>query len=200
MCKLYPKFGLVLLVVVFLSCQEECLDLEFINNQTEAITTWKTDSAIETKTANSSIGISDEVFLTHNFHDFGDSIWDDCGGVSQSFRSTTHYQFFNFPFQLSTELFKQGEENGFWFYLNYRFSHNQNRIQQEYNFTRQASTPANSIIELPNFQLNGQTYPVVLKVELTTSTAPTQLKILYFAKEEGIIRMILNNNVIVDLL
>lgn len=187
-----------MLVFLVASCKEECLDLEFINNQTEEFTTWQTDSAIETKTANSSIGISDEVFLTHNFRDFGDSIWDDCDGVSQSFRSTTNYQFFNFPFQLSTELLKQGEENGFWIYFHYNFNNNQNRIQQEYNFTKQSSSPRNSIVELSNFQLNNQIYPVVLKVELTTSTEPTQLKTLYFAKAEGIVRIILNNDVVID--
>lgn len=191
-----------MLVLVSLSCKEQCLDVEFINNQTNEMTTWFTDATITLKLANSSINISDEVLLSHEFFDYGDSIWDDCDGVSQSFRNTTNYRFFNFPIQLSTEFYKQGEENGFYFYVNYNYNNGQNYnwIQQSYNFTKEISSPRNSITRLTNFEFNNEELLEVLKVDFPSTNQPTQLKTLYFAKEKGVIRLLFNNNVVVNLI
>lgn len=62
-----------------MSC-EGCLDIEIINKRTDILNTWQTDSTLTYKTATSIIEISDEVMLTHEFHDFEDAIWYDCGG------------------------------------------------------------------------------------------------------------------------
>jgi hypothetical protein len=170
-------------------CYEDCLDLESIDSQTIEFNTWLTDLAIENKTANSSIGISDEVLVSHVVREPSDAIWDDCDQISQDFTRITNYQFFNFSFDLSTEFYKQGEENGFYFYVKY------NGLQQTYNFSRQSANPRNSIVEIQNLEVNNRFFPEALQIDFMTSSTPTQIKTLYFAKEEGIILIILNNGV-----
>lgn len=174
-----------------MSC-EDCLDIELINERTEVLNTWQTDSSLTSKTATSTIEISDEVLLTHEFQDFGDTIWDDCDGVTQSFRSLTHYQFFNFPFQLTTELYKQGEENGFEFII----FNNEQRLG--YNFIIKTSTN-DAIAELENFEVNNLFYSELLKIDFDFPTSPNAIKTIYFVKEFGIIQIILNNDIVINL-
>jgi hypothetical protein len=183
---------LLFLSLIFLSC-EECLNIEEIDVQTEILNSWLTDDSISQKSLTSSIGISDQVELSHDFQDFGDSIWDDCGQVSQSFRSSVDYQFFNFPFQLTTEFYKQGEENGFEFVLEY----NQRRFV--YNFTNQTSSPSQSIVEVQSLQLEENFYPEALQVTISNSSNPSDIKTLYLVKDMGIVQMVLQNGVVLNL-
>jgi hypothetical protein len=183
---------LLFLSLIFLSC-EECLNIEEIDVQTEILNSWLTDDSISQKSLTSSIGISDQVELSHDFQDFGDSIWDDCGQVSKSFRSSVDYQFFNFPFQLTTEFYKQGEENGFEFVLEY----NQRRFV--YNFTNQTSSPSQSIVEVQSLQLEENFYPEALQVTISDSSNPSDIKTLYLVKDMGIVQMVLQNGVVLNL-
>lgn len=180
------------LLFINTSC-EDCLDLEIINQRTDTFNTWLTDQNLKTKLATSSINISDNVILTHEFQNFGDTIFDDCARVSKSFRSLTHYQFSNFPFQLSTEFYKQGEENGFEYIINY------NSERLTYNFIHQTSTK-NSIVELDNYNVNNQNYLKLLKIDFESSTtSPNKIQTIYYAKEKGIIQLILNSGIVINL-
>ena len=129
----------VLLVIVLLGCKEPCLDMSLINDKTIEMQSWYTNEDIVTKQAISSIGISDEVNLVHDFHNFGDTIWDDCGNAMDSERSIVRYDFFNFAFSLETEFYKQGEENGFQFIVRY------NTLIASYKFTSESSSSTNTI-------------------------------------------------------
>jgi len=167
--------------------------MEAIDFQTEVINSWLTDESITQKNLSSSIDISDQVMLMHTYRDYGDSIWDDCGQVSQSFSSSVDYQFFNFPFQLLTEFYKQGEENGFEFILEY----NQRRFV--YNFTKQTSSPSQSIVEVQSLQIQENFYPEALMVSLSDSSNTNSIQTLYVVKEMGIIQMVLQNGVVLNL-
>ena len=183
---------LPIIILVFISC-EDCLDIEEIDVQTEILNSWLTDDSISQKSLTSSIGISDQVELSHDFQDFGDSIWDDCGQVSQSFRNSVDYHFFNFPFQLSTAFYKQGEENGFEFILEY------NQRQFVYNFTKQTSSPANSIVEVQSLQLEEIFYLEALKVSISNPSNSGDIKTLYLVKDVGIVQILLQNGIVLNL-
>lgn len=183
---------LPIIILVFISC-EDCLDIEEIDFQTEILNSWLTNDSISQKSLTSSIGISDQVELSHDFQDFGDSIWDDCGQVSQSFRNSVDYHFFNFPFQLSTAFYKQGEENGFEFILEY------NQRQFVYNFTKQTSSPANSIVEVQSLQLEEIFYLEALKVSISNPSNSGDIKTLYLVKDVGIVQILLQNGTVLNL-
>ncbi len=70
--------------------------MNLIEERTEEFVSWQTSQNITEKTATSSININDEVELSHDFNDYGDSIWDDCDQVTTSFRNLTDYKFFFF--------------------------------------------------------------------------------------------------------
>lgn len=117
---------------IIISCKD-CLNLKIINERTDIFNTWQTDSELTSKTVNSSIEISEEISLTYESQDFGDAIWDDCGRITESFKVITNYEFFIFPFQISSEFYKQGEENGFEFII----YNNEQRLV--YNFITKTS-------------------------------------------------------------
>jgi hypothetical protein len=167
--------------------------MEAIDFQTEIINSWLTDESLTQKNLSSSIDISDQVVLVHTYRDYGDSIWDDCGHVSQSFSSSVDYQFFNFPFQLSTEFYKQGEENGFEFVLEY------NQRRYVYNFTKQTSSPSQSIVEVQSLQLEENFYSEALQVTTTNSSNPNAIQTLYLVKDVGIVQIVLQNGVVLNL-
>ncbi len=176
----------ILISTVF-SCKEPCLDLELINENTIVLESWFTDSEILNKSVTSSIGISDDVLLTHEFHDFGDSIWDDCGNASQSFRNSVTYQFFNFPFVIVTEQNKQGEEDGFEFRVIYNTNY-----KAIYKLTSQSNSTNNSIELLYNFELNNQNYSEIFKISFNQTQENNEIKELFYVKEFGIVFIELN--------
>lgn len=194
MFRLTHKYIVAVLVIFCISsCKEPCLDLALINTKTEEMQSWYTDSDITTKSAESSVGISDEVTLDHEFFDFGDAIWDDCGNVTQAERSTVHYDFFNFPFFIETVFNKQGEENGFSFTVNY------NMYTAGYNFTNQNSTTNNTIINISDYELNGIVYADAFKVIFNQTQNDTEIKELIFVKDLGIIYILLNDGIAVEM-
>ncbi len=175
------------ILLVSFSCKDECLDVELINQNTLLLEAWFTDSAIDSKQVISSIGIADEVIVKHDFQDYGDSIWDDCGNVTQSYRNIVSYEFFNFPYYIETELNKQGEEDGFEF----RISINFEQISW-YRFYSQ-QTSSNSIELLENLEINAQVFSEVLKVNFNQNQSENGIKTIFFVKNHGIIRIELYN-------
>lgn len=190
MYKLKNKITIVLVFLVAIACKEECLDVNLINENTTLLETWFTDDAIESKTLTSSINITEEVALEHDFYDHGDSIWDDCGNVSQSFRSLVTYDFFNFPLYLETELSKQGEENGFEFRVKYNFDY-----EAYYKFVGKQTSSKNPVELLLDYEVNNQIYSEVLKVNFNQTQNENDIKTLYFVKMYGIVRIELNNGI-----
>ena len=175
------------------SCKEPCLDVSLINAKTEEMQSWYTNSEITTKSVESSVGISDDVNLTHEFYDFGDSIWDDCGNATQAERSTVQYDFFNFPFAIETVFNKQGEENGFSFTVNY------NMYVASYYFTNENSTANNTITYISDYELNDIVYPDAFKVTFNETQTATEIKELIFVKELGIIYILLNDGISIEM-
>ncbi|WP_282042857.1 hypothetical protein [Winogradskyella flava] len=187
-------YAIMLLVLInLLACREPCLDMDVIEETTEEMQSWYTNSDIITKTASSSIGISDEVHLIHDFQNFGDTIWDDCGNASESERSTVTYDFFNFPFYLETVFNKQGEENGFKFTVRY------NMYSASYKFTSETSSSYNTIEYLTAYQFNGTTYPEAFKVSFNQTQNDSEIKELVFIKDLGVIHIVLNSGATIDL-
>ena len=147
MYKLISKYdALAIIVLCIFSCKEPCLDMDLINEKTEEMQSWYTNTDVTTKSATSSVGISDEVTLVHSFQNYGDTIWDDCGNATESERSSVLYGFFNFPFSIETVFNKQGEENGFSFSVNF------NMYTANYKFTSQSSSNNNTIDYLVDYE------------------------------------------------
>lgn len=193
MFRLIRSRVLALLFLLLLSSCEECLDVVGIHENTILIDSWITSPEITSKTLTSSINVSDEVLLHHEYNDYGDSIWDDCGNVTQSFRNSVDYKFHNFPIDFTTELNKQGEENGFRFFVRYGI------YDARYNFSLQRSGTKNPIELLNNYELNNQFYPEILKVSFNQTQEPSEIKELYFVKNNGVIYIELNNGISMNL-
>jgi hypothetical protein len=175
------------------SCKEPCLDIPLIDEKTEEMQAWYTDQMLVTKLAESSIGISDEVILNHDFQNFGDTIWDDCGNASESERSTVLYNFFNFPFTIETVFNKQGEEKGFSFRVNY------NMYSAKYKFTSQSSSSNNTIEYITDYELNDVIYPEAFKITFNQTQDDIEIHELIFIKELGIIYITLNDGIDITL-
>lgn len=184
MLKSYLKLTFPILAFILMSC-EDCLDMQTINQRTEEIQSWVTDSEIISKTATSTLQISDEVQLIHNTREASDIIWDNCDNVTQTFSHFTDYVFFNFPFDIKTEFYKQGEEEGFEFIVLY------NDKKLIYNFARQSSTD-NSIQILQDVDIENQFYEELLEI-LFEFNSENEINKIYLAKQIGIVKIILNN-------
>jgi len=194
MFRLIPKPIFIMLVLLSIfSCKEPCLDVPLINAKTEEMQSWYTNAEITTKLAESTVGISDEVNLTHEFYDFGDSIWDDCGNVTQAERSAVRYDFFNFPFSIETVFNKQGEENGFNLSVNY------NMYAASYYFTSQSSSTNNTITYISDYELNTIVYTDAFKVTFNQTQNDTEIKELILVKDLGIIYILLNDGISVEM-
>lgn len=194
MFKSIPKYTFIALGFLSLfTCKEPCLDLPLINAKTEEIQSWYTNSEITTKPAESSVGITDDVILVHDFQDFGDAIWDDCGNVTQAERSKVRYDFFNFPFSIETIFNKQGEENGFDLRVNY------NMYSASYYFTAQNSTTENTITSISDYELNDIVYPDAFKVTFNQTENDTEINELILVKEFGVIYILLNNGISLEM-
>ena len=175
------------------SCKEPCLDVTFIQDKTEELQSWYTDTELTIKNAESSIGISDNVILTHNYHNYGDSIWDDCGNVTQAERSAVRYDFYNFPFTIETDFYKQGEEKGFSLKVNY------NTYNASYNFTTLQTSSNNSITYISDYTLNDIVYPDAFKVTFNETQSDTEIKELVLVKGLGIIYILLNEGISINM-
>ena len=194
MFKSISKYTLIILIFITLfSCREPCLDIPLINEKTEEMQSWYTNSEISIKSVTSSVGISDEITLTHEFYNYGDSIWDDCGNATESERSTVRYDFFNFPFSIETVFNKQGEENGFSFSVNY------NMYTAKYKFTSQSSSSTNAIEYLTDFQLGDITYPEAFKITFNQTQDDTEIKDIIFVKDLGVVFVMLNSGISIEL-
>ena len=194
MCKSILKYTFSFFIILSLSsCKEPCLDLPLINEKTVELQSWYTDATLTTKDAESNIGISDNVNLTHNYQNYGDSIWDDCGNVTQAERSKVQYDFFNFPFTIETDFYKQGEEKGFSLRVNY------NTYYASYNFTTLETTSHNSIVYLSDYTLNDMVYDGAFKVTFNETQNATEIKELVLVKNLGIIYILLNDGISIEM-
>jgi hypothetical protein len=193
MHKLISRYTVIVATIVFFGCKEPCLDMALINDQTIEMQSWYTNTEVETKTATSSIGISDEVNLVHDFHNFGDTIWDDCGNATDSERSIVRYDFFNFAFSLETEFHKQGEENGFQFIVRY------NTLIASYKFTSESSSSTNAIVPIMDYELNGTTYAEAFKITYNQTQNESEIRELIFVIDLGIIHITLVEGITIGL-
>jgi len=194
MLRLMLKYAITILTMLCItSCKEPCLDVALINAKTQEMQSWYTDSSITTKSTESSVGISDQVTLEHEFYGFGDTIWDDCGNVTQAERSTVRYDFFNFPFSIETVFNKQGEENGFSFTVNY------NMYSAGYFFMSQSTTTPNTIAYISDYELNDIIYEDAFEVTFNQTQSDTEIKELIFVKGIGIIYILLNDGITIEM-
>jgi hypothetical protein len=167
--------------------------MNLIEERTEEFVSWQTSQNITEKTATSSININDEVELSHDFNDYGDSIWDDCDQVTTSFRNLTDYKFFNFPFDISTVFLKQGEENGF------EFSIQVNSRNYKYDFFRDNFSSGSHFEKLQNVEINNILYPEILKINILGEINENDIKTIFLVKEDGIVQIVLYNGIVVNL-
>lgn len=184
----------VMTILLLESCiNEECLDLELIDNLTEEMILWRIDPLIESKEVTSTIGMDDLVILQRFESGPNDTIFDECDNASQSFVFTTDFVFQNFPIRITTELRKQGEEKGFEFIVRQR---GRTAI---YKFHDGSSTTAHRIELLNNKNINGIIYPKIFKIEFRDGNTDTEAREIYFAKENGIIQVTLFNGMVLEL-
>jgi len=193
MLKYCLRVALSLFLITFCVSCENCLNMELIDDRTEEFNSWQTDINITEKSAVSSIGINDQVTISHDYSEPSDAIWDDCDQVTQSFRNISSYRFFNFPSDVSIEFYKQGEENGFEFITN---ASNRNYIFNFFNYDNSDDSPFQ---KLQDIELNNVFYEDLIKIRLNNDSSEINIKTIYFAKNTGIVQLILNNNIVINL-
>lgn len=186
MFKLILKLSILAVFTVLFSCKEECLDMDTINEYTEVMESWYLPTNTNLVHVTSSIGVSEQVNISQNYHDSGDSIWDDCDNATNSTRNEISYNFQNFPFRIYLVFAKQGEEDGFTFNSHIDYQHS-----ATYHFNSQA-TAENTIYYQQDITLNEINYPEVLQININTTQQPTEIKTIYYAKGIGIVQIELN--------
>lgn len=177
--------------IIFSSCVDDCLDMDVITEYTEIMESWYLNSSISSTDVTSSIGITEQVSISQNYNDYGDTIWDDCDNTTNSTRNEILYHFQNFPFDIEVIFDKQGEEDGFSYKLNINYEYN-----SIYLFNSQSTDSDNPIYYIENITLNEINYPEVLKAEFHQANQPTEIKNIYYAKGIGIVQIELNQGTI----
>lgn len=197
---LKSQFCIIGVILCIISCEKYCMDVDFIESKSIEFNTWLLDTSITIKQVNSSVGILDEAQIQSNYRGGYDCTWDDCDNVTQCFLSNATYRFNQFPFQIKIDLNNYGEENGFEFHVNYEHNSNFRRpYRSEFKFVTEKTNANNPTQLIQNFEHLGNFYEEALEVNFNQTALPTEIKKIYVVKEMGIVQLILNNDIHIDL-
>ncbi|MFW6352154.1 MAG: hypothetical protein ACOC2E_07180 [Bacteroidota bacterium] len=186
-----------LLAIAFSGCfEEDCLDIEELDQRTEEIKMWYAPDSIIYKTLVDPYGMSQTLTMSAwNTHHWDDIVEDDCGNTYGSTYFSVQYNTSLSPLHFMVDIQGSGNDaDGFYLKLRVTNTNSHNHKSSTYDFVTKKCREKNARVDiLKQTDIGGTIYDTILKIEFDKTFSANDVKSVYYAKGTGIVKYQLEN-------
>ncbi|WP_339925471.1 hypothetical protein [uncultured Cyclobacterium sp.] len=190
--QLRMRINFCVILLIFASCVEEpCLDIPELERRLTDIKEWEVKDTIGNQTIIDSNGIPQTLIMSSLDSFYHENIVeDDCGNIFGSYYFSIQYNTSFSPLHLMVDIQGSGiSEDGYNLRLTVTNTNGVSVKSSTYDFVTETSRDDNAVITtVEGFQSAGILYSDVLKFTFKDSMLPNEIKTVYYAKGQGIVK------------
>ncbi|MFW5892412.1 MAG: hypothetical protein ACOCUQ_03310 [Bacteroidota bacterium] len=189
---------IIVFLLVFVSgCfEEDCLDIEKLDQRTEEMKLWYVPDSMIHKTLVDTFGMSQTLTMTElNTHHWDDIVEDDCGNTYGSTYFSVQYNTSLSPLHFMVDIQGSGNDaDGFYLQLRVTNTNSHKHQTSTYDFVTKECREKNARADiLKQTNIGSTIYDTILKIEFEKTFSANDVKSVYYAQGTGLVKFELEN-------